>query len=240
MFPRNQFCLFLIYTTIDTSTKLIYDTKMFGIGLFILLIFLISDENIVCDADSDCFYVPKDSLISVHPALIVLNCTGATAEDLDSVLYIADSLDIVLSTCHKSMNHRSVYLNDEDIMRTYEKLIREYPVDVSRIFLYGFSGMAAQALITLFWHTPQFRGVIAVCGHKGAMQFAEWQELSDKYVYLISREKDWNLGDNRLMHSQFRYSTIKDTLIITQGEHTPTSKEELLDACIWLLKKTEH
>ena len=212
---------------------------MLGIAFFILLISLSSHENIVCDADSDCFYVPKDSVTSVHSALIVLSCTGATAEDLDSVLFIADSLDIILSTCHKSMNRRGVYLNDEDIMRTYEKLIREYPVDVSRVFLYGFSGMAVQALVTLFWHTPQFRGVIAVCGHRGAMQFAEWRELSDKYIYLISREKDWNLGDNQLMHSQFRHCTIGDTLIITHGEHMPVTKEELLDASIWLLKKTE-
>ncbi len=211
---------------------------MFGIGLFILLFSLSSDENIVCDADSDCFYVPQDSLTSVYPALIVLSCTGATAEDLDSILYIADSLNIILSTCHKSMNHRSVYLNDEDIMITYEKLMREYPVDVSRIFLYGFSGMAVQALITLFWHAPQFRGVIAVCGHQGAMQFAEWRELSGKYIYLISREKDWNLEDNQLMHGQFRNYTIGDTLLITQGEHKPPSKEELLDACIWLLNNT--
>ncbi len=213
---------------------------MLGIGLFIFLISFSLDEHIVCDVDSDCFYVPQDSLTSIHPALIVLSCTGATAEDLDSILLIADSLDIVLSTCHKSMNKRGVYLNDEDIMRTYEKLIREYPVDVSRVFLYGFSGMAVQALTTLFWHTPQFRGVIAVCSHKGAMPFAEWSELSDKYIYLISREKDWNLGDNQLMHSQFRNCAIGDTLIITHGEHTPLSKEELLDACIWLLKKTEQ
>lgn len=213
---------------------------MFSIGLFTVLISLSPHEHIVCDADSDCFYVPQDSLTPIHPALIVLSCTGATAEDLDSILHIADSLNIILSTCHKSMNRRGVYLNDEDIMRTYEKLIREYPVDVSRIFLYGFSGMAVQALVTLFWHTPQFRGVIAVCGHKGAMQFAEWSGLSDKYIYLISREKDWNSGDNQLMHSQFRNRAIGDTLIITHGEHTPLSKEELLNACIWLLKKTEQ
>ncbi len=213
---------------------------VFNIVLFISLLSLSSDESIVCDADSDCFYVPQDSLTSVHPVLIVLSCTGATAEDLDSILFVADSLNIILSTCHRSMNHRSVYLNDEDIMRTYEKLILEYPADVSRIFLYGFSGMAVQALITLFWHAPQLRGVIAVCGHQGAMQFADWGELSDKYVYLISREKDWNLEDNKLMHSQFRNYAIGDTLVVPHGEHTPPSKEELLEACIWLLNNAEN
>lgn len=213
---------------------------MFNIVLFISLLSLTSDMSIVCDADSDCFYVPQDSLTSIHPVLIVLSCTGATAEDLDSILFVADSLNIILATCHKSMNHRSVYLNDEDIMRTHEKLIREYPADVSRIFLYGFSGMAVQALFTLFRHAPLLRGIIAVCGHQGAMQFAETRELSDKYVYLISREKDWNLEDNQLMDSQFRNCAIGDTLVITHGEHAPPSKEELIEACIWLLNNTEN
>jgi predicted peptidase len=60
----------------------------------------------------------------------------------------------------------------------------------SRIFIYGFSGMGVQALMTLFRHPQNFRCTIAVCCHGGAMSFARWDELNDKIVYLISRESN--------------------------------------------------
>ncbi|MBN2464167.1 hypothetical protein JXD38_00890, partial [candidate division WOR-3 bacterium] len=51
-------------------------------------------KGIVCDADSDCFYVPpqvagRDVRV---PALLVLHCNGAVPEDLDTFRLVADSL----------------------------------------------------------------------------------------------------------------------------------------------------
>lgn len=192
-------------------------------------------KSLVCDADSDCFYAPEDSLRpAYYPALIILTCTGATPKDLDSIADIADSLHWLFATCHKSKNHRSIYLNDNDIMKTYEKLTRDYPTDVAQVYIYGFSGMGVQAMVELFWHPKNFRGVIAVCAHKGAMSFVKWPKLNDKLIYLISRKKDWNLDDNRQMDNQFKLNNISDTLVITPGKHTPPGHQELLDACSWL------
>ncbi len=196
-------------------------------------------DHIICDADSDCFYKSVNANTSgYYPALLVLSCTGATAEDLDSITFVADSLKMIVATCHESRNHRAGHLNDQDIMKTYEKLVRNFNVDLSRVFIYGFSGMGVQALLSLFQHRQNFRGVVAVCAHKGALDYAECKELAGKGIYLISRENDWNLDDNRAMHIQFGYADLNDTLVITPGEHMPPNQKELLDACQWLLNKT--
>jgi hypothetical protein len=206
---------------------------------FMVVISFAAGDRVICDADSDCFYVPVDSNESgYYPALLVLSCKGATAEELDSVICIADNLHMIVATCHESRNHRDIYLNDQDIMKTYEKLICNFGVDLSRVFIYGFSGMGVQALFSLFVHEQHFRGVVAVCAHEGAMHYAEGKELAGRCIYLISRENDWNLEDNRRMHIKFGNEDVRDTLVITPGEHMPPSQKELLDACQWLLRKT--
>jgi hypothetical protein len=214
--------------------------KMMNFSIFLMIaISLAADDRIVCDADSDCFYLPQYPIAEQYlPALVVLNCTGASAEDLMSLIPVADSLHMILATCHASMNHRDVFLNDQDIMETYGKLVRNYRCDMLRVFIYGFSGMGVQAMMSLFLHASNFRGVFAVCAHRGAMRFAEFRELEDNCFYLISRDKDWNLDDNRQMHSRFQQHGLCDTLVITIGEHVDAGQKELLDACIWLLKNT--
>lgn len=212
--------------------------KIFCFTLVVASIVAFADSNrIVCDVDSDCFYVPKNSDVQAYlPALIVLNCTGATIEDVDSLIDVADSLNMIVASCHASRNHRGIFLNDQDIMKTYEKLAGNYNIDPLRVFVYGFSGMGVQAMMSLFIHAPYFRGALSVCAHKGAMSYAEGCEFSDKCIYLISREKDWNLGDNQQMYFQLKDHGIRDTLVITSGEHMPAGKKEILDACIWMIE----
>ncbi len=210
---------------------------MHCISILTICFLLASADNIVVDADSDCFYVPQlVDTTKFFPGLIVLGCTGATLGDLDSLRPVADSLNIIMATCHRSRNHRSFRLNDSDIMRTYEKLVCNYPVDTRRIFVYGFSGMGVQALAELFLHPEDFCGVVAVCAHKGALDFIQPAKLHNRLFYFISRIQDWNLDDNRFMRNLLRGYGIKDTLVISEGEHSPPSQAELLDALIWLLK----
>jgi predicted peptidase len=212
---------------------------------FIVIIFVLiscrTSKRIVCDADEDCFYSPVGTSKSKarFPALIILNCGGATAKDLDSILYIADSLHMIFATCHESKNGREILWNDRDIMYVYDKLMADYPVDSARVYIYGFSGQAVQALFELFRNPRELRGVIAACAHRAAMPMANWDELAGKSIFLISREKDWNLGDNRYMHNQFKFNGIQDTLVITPGEHSPATRRELYDACFWLLHKND-
>ncbi|MDH5187161.1 MAG: prolyl oligopeptidase family serine peptidase [candidate division WOR-3 bacterium] len=198
-------------------------------------------ENIFCDADSDCFYIPQKVKKSEtgSPALIYLSCTGATAKDLDSIKIVGDSLKWILASCHKSRNHRYSMLNDKDIIKTYQKLLRNYRVDTSRIFIYGFSGMGVQALMELFLHPEKFSGAIAVCAHSQAMALAQWENLNENLVYLVSRTKDWNLSENLLIHQKFQQSRVRDTLVITPGEHSIGDKIELLNACSWLNRNSQ-
>ena len=206
----------------------------------IFSLFLIIDssfaQKIYCDSDSDCYYVPpKVKKINIPaPALIYLDCGGATAKILDSIKVVGDSLKWILASCHKSKNHRNSMLNDKDIVKTYQKLVKDYKVDSSLIFIYGFSGMGVQALMELFLHPEMFRGVVAVCAHTGAMGLAQLENLQDHLIYLISRRSDWNLEDNLSMHQEFQQYQIPDTLVVTPGEHSISDKTELLRAVIWL------
>lgn len=197
--------------------------------------------NLRVDPDSDCFYTPFDSAPAGQncPALLILSCTGATRTDLDSIIPMADSLGILAATCRASRNHRDIGANDRDIMRTYEKLVRDYPVDPERIFIYGFSGQAVQALAELFNHPANFRGVVSVCGHAGAMPAAKMAELEGKLIYLISKEKDWNLKANREMYELFFTNGIPVELFIAPGEHAPAAAKDLFTALKWLAENSK-
>jgi hypothetical protein len=223
---------------------------------FLLLLVIVTTSfagEVICDADSDCFYISakikKSNLpesgrrdegsIRQVPALIYLSCGGATAKDLDSIKIIGDSLKWILASCHESRNHRNAMLNDRDIIKTYQKLVKDYKVDTNRIFIYGFSGMGVQALMEVFLHPNKFRGVVAVCAHSQAFSLANWGNLGENLFYLVSRKRDWNLSENLLMHKKFQEYRVRDTLIITPGEHKIGDKFELLEACSWLNKNSE-
>lgn len=198
-------------------------------------------KNVYVDADSDCYYIPQKVINSNKPvpALLYLSCTGAIKSDLDSIKFIADSLGWILFSCHQSRNHRDVMLNDKDIMKTYYKLIKNYKIDTTRIFIYGFSGQGVQSLMEMFLHPKIFRGVIPVCAHTGAMSLVKWQTLQGHLAYLVTREKDWNLQQNHILHQAFQEHGVKDTLVITPGEHGIGDKYEIFRAVRWLRKNSQ-
>jgi len=184
-------------------------------------------------AQQDHFYVPK-GLKTPAPALIVTSCTGATKADLDSNKAIADKLGWILATCAGTKNHQDAALNDKYISTTCQSLISKYKIDRSRVYIYGFSGQAVQAMMAVFLHPDKFKGAVAICAHAGAMPYANWEALKDKKFYLISREQDWNLLDNKTMHQAFLENSVSDTLVITPGQHGPKTRRELFEACKWL------
>ncbi|MDQ7798986.1 MAG: hypothetical protein RDU76_08615 [Candidatus Edwardsbacteria bacterium] len=186
-------------------------------------------------SQQDHFYAPKN-VKKPAPALIITSCTGATQKDLDSNQAIADRLGWIICTSAQTRNHRDARQNDADIMATYKKLVADYPVDTSKIFIYGFSGQAVQAMMEVFLHPDKFKGAVCICAHNGAMGLAKWESLSGHYFYLISREKDWNLRANKSMHRMFLSRGIADTLIVTKGRHGPRDRRELYNGCMRLDK----
>ncbi|MEO0092435.1 MAG: hypothetical protein ABIK61_06980 [candidate division WOR-3 bacterium] len=210
----------------------------FRLLFFLLLIALnlLWAKDVYCDADTDCFYVPP-KILNINkkvPALLYLSCTGAKKSDLDSIKFISDSLGWILFSCHKSRNHRDIWLNDKDIIKTYRKAIKKYPIDTTKVFIYGFSGQGVQALLEMFLHPNIFQGVIAECAHDQALPFARWSTLKNHLIYLVSRQNDWNLNANYRMHRKFQENGIKDTLVITPGEHSIGTAQDLYKAGQWL------
>ncbi|MEO0074695.1 MAG: hypothetical protein ABIK31_01100 [candidate division WOR-3 bacterium] len=206
--------------------------------LSVVCVSFLFGKNVICDNDSDCFYIPQKVLEMGKrvPALMYLSCTGAKKADLDSITFIADSLNWIIFSCQKSRNHRDVMLNHQDIIKTYHKAIKSYPIDSTRVFIYGFSGQGVQAMMSMFLRPTLFRGLISECAHSGALSLAKWQTLKGKLVYLVTRNKDWNLSHNYSLHEQFYKHGIKDTLIITAGEHSIGTAKDLFKAVKWLDK----
>jgi predicted esterase len=190
--------------------------------------------QVICDADTDCFYVPAKLASARAPALLLLHCNGARKIDLDTLKFVADSLGWIAASCHATRNHRDGGLNDKDIMRTLGKLEAKYPVDSNRVFLFGFSGQGVQALAELFQHPEKIRGVVATCPHAGAIELADWPSLEGHAAYIITREQDWNRADNEMMYRLFNESGVPCKLVTTPGEHGPGPRSEVLDGCRWL------
>ncbi len=190
--------------------------------------------GVACDADSDCCYLPARVAAKRVPALVVLSCVGALPVDLDTVRLVADSLGWVMATCHRTRNHRDMRLNDRDIVRTITKLLANPRIDSNRVFLFGFSGQGVQALATMFLHPDLVRGVVAVCPHDGAMTLANWDLLPGRLVYIVTRQKDWNRPACETMFQLFMEHGIQAELSMTEGEHGPGPKHELLAGCAWL------
>jgi predicted esterase len=197
-------------------------------------------DGIVCDADSDCYYVPPQVAEAGGrvPALLILHCNGAVPRDLDTFRFIGDSLGWVVATCHATRNHRSADSNDVDIVRTIEKLLDKYPVDRNRLLLFGFSGQGVQALATMFRHPGLVRGLVAVCPHSAAVPLAVWKELQGHAVYLVTREQDWNRVENEKMYRLFNEHGLLTKLATTPGGHGSGPAAEVLTGCCWLDKST--
>jgi predicted esterase len=196
-------------------------------------------NGMVCDADSDCFYVPAPvAKAGVRvPALLILHCNGAVPKDLDTFRLIADSLGWIAATCHATRNHRSTDSNDVDIVHTIHKLLTRYPVDSSRVFLFGFSGQGVQALATMFLHPDLVRGLVAVCPHSAAVPLAVWEELQGHLVYLVTRQQDWNRSANEQMYRLFNANGVQTELVTTPGEHGNGPATEVLTGCRWLKRE---
>lgn len=209
---------------------------MIDIIFMSLLLLLTNPNSIVCDGDSDCYYLPSSATVTKEkvPGLILLHCNGATAEDLDTFRFIGDSLGWILATCYASRNHRDIYLNDAAVVKTISKLLKSYPADSNQIFLFGFSGQGVQALATMSLHPELVRGVITVCAHQAALNLTIPELLNNHFVYLVTRNQDWNLMPNYQMYLWFNSWGIACTLVVTPGEHSAGSWQEILSGCHWL------
>ncbi|MBM3331266.1 hypothetical protein FJY68_05350 [candidate division WOR-3 bacterium] len=198
-------------------------------------------KGLVRDPDSDCFYVPPQVAKAGGrvPALVLLHCNGAGPKDLDTFRSIGDSLGWIAATCHATRNHRSADSNDADVVRTIAKLLTRYPVDSSRVFLFGFSGQGVQALATMFRHPELVRGLVAVCPHAAAVPLAVWEELPGHLAYLVTRNQDWNRADNEMMYRLLNEHGILTELKTTPGEHGSGPAAEVLAGCRWLSLATQ-
>ncbi len=190
--------------------------------------------GVVSDADSNWYYVPDSVGETRVPGLVVLHCNGAGRADLDSVRIVADSLGWALAACRASRNHRDIALNDADVVKTIRKFTGDFPVDSRRVFVFGFSGQGVQALATMFAHPELVRGVMSVCGHRGAVELADWTVLGRNLAYLVTREEDWNRAENEIMLRLFNSQGLLTELVMTPGEHGTGNPPELLAGCRWL------
>ncbi len=194
-------------------------------------------EGVYCDADSDCFLLPSGPIIKPVPVLIYLSCTGGKPWDIDSVRAVHDSLGWAIATCGKSRNHRSNESNETDILNLIEKLKATGRIIPSKTILFGFSGQGAQALGTALRYPDIFAGVISDCAHTGSVTYFNPEKSANQIFYIITREQDWNREHNERFHNTLRQAGIRDTLIITPGEHGIGPAWEVFEGCQWIAKE---
>ena len=87
-------------------------------------------------------------------------------------------------------------------------------------------------------HPDLFRGAVSACSPYLQLPISDPGVLADHGIYLVSRQKDWNLTGNQQMYRQFQGLGIPSKLVITPGEHAPGNASELLDGCRWLWANT--
>jgi len=193
--------------------------------------------GVICDSDSDCFLLPSAPIQEPVPVLIYLSCTGGKPWDIDSVRAVNDRLGWAIATCGKSRNHRSTALNEADILRLQAKLEMTGQIDKSKMFLFGFSGQGAQALGAALRYPELFAGAITDCAHTGGITHFGPEISANQLFYIITKTDDWNRQHNENLHALFVDYGIRDTLIITPGEHGIGPASEVFDGCSWIQSK---
>jgi hypothetical protein len=165
------------------------------------------------------------------PTLLYLSCTGGKEMDIDTSRAVFDSLGWNIAVCEGPRNRRDPFLNDQDIMKLIDNLSMRREVDPDSIYLYGFSGMGAQALGTALQYPHLFAGVLVQCAHQGVIREPDWNGACGLKVLLVSRDKDWNRPNNEMMARVFKNRGLCCTLTVTGGEHAIGDSRELLENC---------
>lgn len=185
--------------------------------------------------DSSAVLIPENATYENPRALLVLlNCKGGTVQDIYTNVAVAETLRWFMASCKGPRNHRETALNEHDILNLVQYLCDAYPVDTNQVYIFGFSGMGAQALATACNNPMRFAGVISTCGHNAGLQDVDWDKASSLKFYLITREKDWNRVHNENLNSFFQGKGIRSWLLLTPGEHQEGPPQECYNGCRWM------
>lgn len=152
---------------------------------------------------------PENSTAAVHPTLIMLHGRGADEEDLLGLSSFLDERLLILSVRAPFSFDYGGYtwydigqvgvplpgMFDESYARLstfVDDVLREYPVDRSRVHLFGFSMGAVMSYALSLTRPELFHGVSANSGYvpEGTSLRFRWQELAGKEFLIAHGVQD--------------------------------------------------
>jgi|WetSurSiteA1Bulk_404760.scaffolds.fasta_scaffold87227_1 phospholipase/carboxylesterase len=197
---------------------------------------------------------PKNSPASAHPTLIMLHGRGADEEDLLGLSSLLDERLLIISARAPYEFAYGGYtwydigqvgvplpgMFDESYakLNTFaDDVLRNYPVDRSRVYLFGFSMGAVMSYALSLTRPELFRGVSANSGYvpEGTKLRFRWQDLAGKEFHIVHGEFDSVIPVQMARRAKELFATSNASVIYREYpmDHQ-ISDESLNDVAAWL------
>jgi phospholipase/carboxylesterase len=203
--------------------------------------------------------LPAEQSPDPHPTLILLHGRGADEEDLLGLAPHLDKRFLILGVRapyefpyggHTWYDFGERGVPDPVMFKSsYEKLTstlaivhREYPIDPSRVFLFGFSMGTVMSYALALSHPEQFRGVVANSGYipEGTFLAFKWGSLANTEFFVAHGTYDPVIPVS--CGQQARDILAAAGAQITYKEYPMAhqiSEESLMDVADWLKQRLE-
>ena len=192
-----------------------------------------------------------------HPVLILLHGRGTDENDLLGLTSSFDPRLLIFSIRapyrfpyggytwfdldeQSGINNDQLLAGRDALIQSLDEIQQKYPVDVKRIFLFGFSMGAMMSLAVSLSNPHRFKGVIA---HSGLLPKEDklkyrWNQLDGISFFIAHGTNDPIVPVALGRQAYQRFMDVKADVLYREYpiQHT-ISEESLSDAAVWLQQK---
>jgi phospholipase/carboxylesterase len=203
---------------------------------------------------------PEHSTATVHPTILMLHGRGADEEDLLGLSQFLDERCLFISArAPFPFSYGGGYtwydigqvgvplpgMFDESyakLVAFVDDILRNYPVDPSRLYLFGFSMGAVMSYALSLTKPDLFRGVVSHSGYvpEGTNLRFRWQELAGKEFFIAHGAHDQVIPVQMARRAKELFARSNATVDYQEYpmDHQ-VSDESMNDIATWLKKALE-
>jgi phospholipase/carboxylesterase len=192
-----------------------------------------------------------------HPTLVLLHGRGTDENDLLSLASSFDPRLLVVSIRapyrfpyggytwfdldeQSGINKDQLITGRDALIHCLDEIQQKYPVDLKRIFLFGFSMGAMMSLTVSLTNPHRFKGVIAHSGllpKEDKMKY-QWDNLNGISFFIAHGTNDPIVPVELSRQAHQRFMDAKADVLYREYPIPHTiSEESLSDAAVWLQQK---